>query len=388
MPALAINCGSSNVKIAVIDTRDGVRQRDLRIDLGSSEVGPGSAGESDLLASELRELLRDLNESVELVVHRIVHGGERFAGPVQVDDAVAGQLIRLEHLAPLHNRLALQVMADARARLPEVPHVAVFDTSFHSTLPAVARAYALPPELCANLGIRRFGFHGLSHAHVAQATASASRRDVESLRILSCHLGGGSSVTAIQHGKSIETSMGMTPLEGLVMGTRAGDVDPGILLEILRRPGMDVAALEDLLYRRAGMFALAGTADMRDIEQRAARGDSRCEFALALYAYRVRKYMGAYAAAMGGVDVIAFTGGVGENSAAVRQRCLDGLEFLGVGLDRAGNGDLNMSTTQPVADLTAPGARVRILVVRADEEGEMVRQAQRVIRAGAGAELP
>ena len=213
-----------------------------------------------------------------------------------------------------------------------MPHVAVFDTAFHATLPAHAREYALPTDLSERFGIRRYGFHGISHAHVVQVVATHLQVAAEKLRIVSCHLGNGASVTAIEHGRSVDTSMGMTPLEGLVMGTRAGDLDPGIVLELVQSGSFNSKELEVLLNRQSGMAGLTGTNDMREIERRAAGGDEDCRRALALYAYRVRKYIGAYAAVMGGVDAIAFTGGVGENSAAIRQACLERLEFLGAAI--------------------------------------------------------
>jgi acetate kinase len=208
----------------------------------------------------------------------------------------------------------------------------VFDTAFHATLPPHAREYALPRDLRERFGIRRYGFHGISHAHVMHTVATQLGVPLEKLRIVSCHLGNGASVTAIEHGRSVDTSMGMTPLEGLVMGTRAGDLDPGIVLELVQSGPFGGKELDVLLNRQSGMTGLTGTNDMREIERRAAAGDEDCRRALALYAHRVRKYIGAYAAVMGGVDAIAFTGGVGENSTAIRQACLERLEFLGAAI--------------------------------------------------------
>jgi acetate kinase len=261
-----------------------------------------------------------------------VHGGERFLHATRIDDGVLGEIEQLSHLAPLHNPPALAAVRQARAAYPQAPQVAVFDTAFHSTLPAHARDYALPRTLRERFGIRRYGFHGISHAHVMHAVATQLNLPLQKLRIVSCHLGNGASVAAIEHGRSVDTSMGMTPLEGLVMGTRAGDLDPGIVLQLVRSGSLDGEELDALFNRRCGMAGLTGTNDMREIERRAAAGDQDCRRALALYAYRVRKYIGAYAAVMGGVDAIAFTGGVGENSATIREACLERLQFLGAAI--------------------------------------------------------
>lgn len=379
MLALTINCGSSTLKCTLIDAVTGERVRVAQAELHAASDETALAEGRDALARVLRDILGATGRAPRLVAHRIVHGGDLFRVPVRIDDATAARLATLGHLAPLHNRLALAVLAQARTSLPELPHVAVFDTSFHATLPAVAQTYALPPSFCESHGIRRFGFHGLSHANVLRATAETLRRDAQSLRIVSCHLGNGASLTAIQGGASVETSMGMTPLEGLVMGTRAGDLDPGVLLELLRVPGMNADGLGELLYRGAGLQGLTGTHDMRQIERRAAAGEEACQLALSLYAHRVRKYIGAYAAVMGGLDVIAFTGGVGEHSAMVRQRCLEGLEFLGVVVDQARNRELRLTPEQPAVDTATPGSHVRVVVVVADEEREMAREAAQLL---------
>jgi acetate kinase len=328
MLIFALNCGSSSLKSAAIDSDRRGRLLDVR--------------EEQLDASQLTtavgKVLQRLGEGVrdrgppDAIVHRIVHGGERFLRPTLIDDGVLGEIDQLSHLAPLHNPPALAAVRQARSVYPQTPHVAVFDTAYHATLPPHAREYALPKDLRQRFGIRRYGFHGISHAHVMHTVAAHLNLPPEELRIISCHLGNGASVAAIEHGRSVDTSMGMTPLEGLVMGTRAGDLDPGIVLELLQSGAFDGKELDAVLNRRSGMVGLTGTNDMREIERRAAAGDEDCRRALALYAYRVRKYIGAYAAVMGGVDAIAFTGGVGENSASVRQACLERLEFLGAAI--------------------------------------------------------
>ena len=324
MLIFALNCGSSSLKSAVIDTDRRSHLRDVHLE----ELDPAD------LAAAVGRVLQQLragsgNRPPDAIVHRIVHGGERFLHATRIDDDVLEEIQRLSHLAPLHNPPGLAAVREARTVYPQTLHVAVFDTAFHATLPAHAREYALPHAVGQRFGIRRYGFHGISHAHVMHAVAAHLNVPVEKLRIVSCHLGNGASVTAIEHGRSVDTSMGMTPLEGLVMGTRAGDLDPGIVLDLMQSGSFDGKELDDLLNRKSGMKGLTGTNDMREVERRAAEGDEECRRALALYAYRVRKYIGAYAAAMGGVDAIAFTGGVGENSASIRHACLKRLKFLG-----------------------------------------------------------
>jgi acetate kinase len=325
MLVFALNCGSSSLKCAIIDSDRRSHLLDVRMEkLDEASLAPA-------VEQALQRLREEGSERgpPDAIVHRIVHGGERFLHATRLDDAVLSEIDQLGRLAPLHNPPALAAVRQARTAYPQVPHVAVFDTAFHATLPPPAREYALPRELRDRLGIRRYGFHGISHAHVVHTVAEQMNASPEKLRIVSCHLGNGASVTAIEHGRSVDTSMGMTPLEGLVMGTRAGDLDPGIVLELVRSGSLDGAQLDTLLNRQSGMTGLTGTNDMREIESRAAAGDENCRSALALYAYRVRKYIGAYAAIMGGVDAIAFTGGVGENSATIRQACVERLEFLG-----------------------------------------------------------
>ena len=383
MLALTVNCGSSTLKCALIQAESGDRLATVQAELRRVGGQQNTAEVSTAAATALEGLALQPGRMPDLVVHRIVHGGDRFPGPVRIDDRTAADLVALEHLAPLHNRLALAVMSQARALLPALPHVAVFDTSFHHTLPPVARTYALQPALCERLGIRRFGFHGLSHANVLRVTERVLGKSGASRCLVSCHLGNGASLAAIRDGASIDTSMGMTPLEGLVMGTRAGDLDPGVLLELMRAPGMDLAALSQLLYEGAGLRALTGTHDMREIERAAVSGDEACLLAMSVYAYRVRKYIGAYAAAMGGLDVLAFTGGVGEHSAAIRASCVEGLSVFGIGLDKARNERLRLSLAEPVIDIAAADSRVRVLVILADEEREMARAAAQLLHGGA-----
>ncbi len=381
MRVLALNCGSSSVKSALIDTARGLRLQQMHVEnIGSDharlhagdevrDLGPGV----DLPAAVDELLAAYRATSPDAVVHRVVHGGEKFREPTRLNDSVLGEIEQLNHLAPLHNPPALAAIHRARAALPDVPHFAVFDTAFHATLPDHAREYALPADIRRRFGIRRFGFHGINHAHVANSVAAYLKRDVSGLRIISCHLGNGASVTAIDGGRSVDTSMGMTPLEGLVMGTRAGDVDPGVLLQLRREGHLDADELDDLLNKRSGLKGLAGTNDMREIERLAGEGDQDCVLAIAMYVHRIRKYIGAYAAEMGGVDAIAFTAGIGEHSALIRRRSSERLEFMGVTLDVAKNDALKLTSDAPVATFNATNSHVHLFAVRADEELAMAR---------------
>jgi acetate kinase len=376
MRVVAINCGSSTVKAALVDTASRSVGEAFQRELTS-----GATFESTVTAL-LDEVAKRSEKSIEAVAHRLVHGGERFVEPLVLGASNIAQLEELSVLAPAHNPPALVALRLARERWPDLPHIAVFDTAFHSTLPRLAREYALPGELTTRHGIRRYGFHGSNHAYVVTAVAEHLHANPAQLRIISCHLGNGASVAAIQYGRSVDTSMGMTPLEGLVMGSRAGDVDPGVILHLLRRGGMDVATLDEVLNAQSGLVGLTGTNDMREIERRAAAGDQRCARAIDLYAYRVRKYIGAYAAVMGGVDAIVFTGGIGENSSTVRARCLERLEFLGAVIDADANRTIRVTPGNPIASIAALHTRAAILVVRANEELTIACDAGRRLRAG------
>ena len=372
---LVINCGSSSIKAAVIDADSGERL--------SAALLERVEDHRAALAAALPGLLADagIQGAVSAVGHRIVHGGARFSAAVRVDDEVEAAIEALIPLAPLHNPANLAGVRAARALLPDVPHVAVFDTAFHATLPSRARAYALPAELTERHGVRRYGFHGTSHRFVAEAAAAHLGENLRDLRIITCHLGNGASVAAVEYGRSVETSMGMTPLEGLVMGTRCGDVDPGVLLYIARAEGMDIDDLDHLLNRESGLKGLSGVGnDVRDIEERAAAGDERCRLALHVFAHRVRKYVGAYAAVMGGADAVVFTGGIGENSALIRHRVAQRLEFMGARLDEEANREARVGDGVPVAAISPPHGRCRLLVVATDEQLAIAREAAALAR--------
>jgi acetate kinase len=357
---LVLNCGSSSLKWKIVDTDGGV----LRA--GKSErLGEGLTHEQalDPAVRAAKEL------GVEAVGHRVVHGGARFDAPSLITDEAIAQIEACVPLAPIHNPPNLLGIRAARRALGEIPQVAVFDTAFHSTLPRRARTYALPRALAEEHGFRRYGFHGISHAYVARLAAEHLRAPLDRMRLVTCHLGNGASVAAVEFGRSIETSMGLTPLEGLVMGTRSGDLDPAIVLALLRDGSRSVEEVERLLNLESGLAGLSGLGnDLRDIEEAAARGDDAARLAIEVFAHRVRKYIGSYAAVMGGVDAVVLTGGIGENAAAMRRRILQRFEFLGMVLDEDANASARVSREAPVAEVSAPHARVRALVVATDEE--------------------
>jgi acetate kinase len=299
--------------------------------------------------------------------HRVVHGGEAFSHSTRITDEVLSTLASYKDLAPLHNPAAIAGILAVRAAFPDIPHFAVFDTSFHATLPRRAKTYALPMPLSRKLGLRRYGFHGISHHWIAQSAAKHLGAPLDSLRLVTCHLGHGSSVTAVEFGRSIDTSMGMTPLEGLVMGTRAGDIDPGILLH-LQKSGMSYSEMERLLNYGSGLLGMTGTGDVEKIEQRAAQGDDACRLALHVLTHRVRRYIGAMSAIVGGPHAIVVSGGIGENSSYIRHRILRGFDFIGAHLDEDLNRSCELSAATTVVDISTAASRVKLLVIASDED--------------------
>jgi len=304
------------------------------------------------------------------VGHRVVHGGAEFYRPTQIDDPVLATVKRLAPLAPLHNPANIAGIEVARAAFPKTPQVAVFDTAFHHTLPPVAYRYALPHETYQQHGVRRYGFHGTSHQFVAKQVAAHLERPLARLNAIVLHLGNGASAAAIENGRSVDTSMGLTPLEGLIMGTRSGDIDPAIVFHLARQAGMELEEIDRLLNRESGLRGICGDNDMREVERRAAAGDEQAELAVAMFAYRIKKYLGAYMAVLGRVDAIAFTAGIGENSPTVRARCLAGLEPLGVELDEG----RNTAGRGACYEIQADTSGVKVLVVATDEELEIAEQ--------------
>jgi acetate kinase len=390
MRILALNAGSSSIKCALIDSAVAATLFELQINnIGCATVFAAGNSKRDLgeltFARATTFILGEIHErltaatAIEAVAHRIVHGGERFIAPTVVDDAVLDEIGKLDALAPLHNPPAVAMLKAARKYYRNVPHIAVFDTAFHHTLPARSREYAIPRAIASEYGLRRYGFHGINYAHISNVVARHLQKAERELRVIACHLGNGASVTAIECGHSVDTSMGLTPLEGLVMGTRCGDVDPGVLLALLRSSTFDVERLDRMLNFESGLLGLTGTFDFASIERRATEGDEPCRLAIAIYAHRIGKYIGAFAAVMGGVDAIAFSGGVGEHSALVRRRASHRLDFLGAILDADRNREAKLMPEQPVIDVATDNSRVRLLVVRADEQAQMVREAAELL---------
>lgn len=309
------------------------------------------------------------------VGHRVVHGGEKFNEPAVIDDAVLATIEELMPLAPLHNPANVTGIKVMRELLPDVPQVAVFDTAFHQTMPARAFRYALPAELYGSYGIRRYGFHGTSHQYVTGEAARYLGRPARALNLITLHLGNGASATAIEKGKSIDTSMGLTPLEGLIMGTRCGDLDPAVHFYLARKAGRPFEELEGILNRESGLKGICGVNDMREIQNRSMGGDAQAKLAIEMFCYRIRKYIGAYYAALGSVDAIVFTGGIGENSAVVRTKSCDGLSALGIAIDE----QKNSLDAGGAREIQSKESRVRVLVIPTNEELEIARQTVEVI---------
>ena len=367
-----VNTGSSSIKYQLIDLDE---ERPLASGL-LERVGEPGSGIPDH-ESGLRAILGELDPEIRIaaVGHRVVHGGDRFSGPTIIDDDVVTAIEDVSVLAPLHNPANLAGIRAARAALPDVPHVAIFDTAFHATLPPAAYTYAIDAGLAAEHRIRRYGFHGTSHKFVSERAAELLGRPIEELRIIVLHLGNGASATAIRGGISIDTSMGMTPAQGLVMGTRSGDIDPAVLVHLHRVAGLDVDQLDELVNRRSGLLGMTGSGDMRDVQAAAIAGDEVAEAALAVYRHRIRHYIGAYVAQLGGLDALVFTAGVGENNVLLRRRVLAGLEFLGLRVDD----DRNELASKAPRFISPEGAPVAVLVIPTNEELEIARQTASVL---------
>jgi acetate kinase len=316
-------------------------------------------------------------EDVHAVGHRVVHGGEKLNQPMVITDAVKGVIREYFDLAPLHNPPNLEGIEAAEAAFPEAVQVGIFDTAFHSTIPARAFMYALPLSLYEEDKIRRYGFHGISHQNVSRAAAQFLARSPEKLNLITCHLGNGCSITAVSGGLSVDTSMGLTPLEGLVMGTRCGDLDPAIVLHLMEHKGLTLAQVSNMLNKKSGLLGLSGgkLSDLRDIIRAMEEGDDAARNAVEVFCYRIRKYIGAYMGSMGWVDAVVFTGGIGENSPLVREKTLDGLKRLGITVDKEMNQDLSSKARQ----ISPPDGPVKVLVVPTREEREIAGQAVAVL---------
>ncbi len=395
---LVINCGSSSLKYSLFDTmndtvaatglveRIGLPEGAHRFTINDEKTSrPSSAANFDEAIADMIALLTDKKyncisspEEICCIGHRVVHGGDRFTDSVVINDEVIAGIEAASHLAPLHNPKNLQGIRAARQAFPTAHHVAVFDTAFHHTLPPYAHLYALPYDLYEKHGIRRYGFHGTSHSYVALRAAQMLRRPFNSLEIVSCHLGNGASMCAIDHGRSVDTTMGLTPTAGLIMGTRCGDIDPGILIHLQQREGYTAEDCEKLVNRQSGLLGLSGiSSDMRSIDTAAEKGDQRALLSIKCFCYQVRKTIGAYMAAMQGLDVIIFTGGIGQGSARVRNFCCQGLDCIGVRIDEKKN-----SAVDPFVqcDITGENSTVKVLVIPTDEERMIARETLRALR--------
>ncbi len=369
MKILVLNCGSSSVKYELYDTGLARALAEGVVDRIGQEQGVADHGQAlemviaQLLAPETG-VIANLAE-VEAVGHRVVHGGARFTSAVRVTPTVLAAIEECVPLAPLHNPPALLGIKEAMRLLPGVPQVAVFDTAFHAGLPRRAHVYALPYHLYRDHGVRRYGFHGISYQYVSRRLDVLLGGRLAELKTVIAHLGNGASITAVQGGRAVDTSMGLTPLEGLVMGSRGGDVDPGVVLFLQQKLGYSVEDVDRLLNEESGLLGVSGrSSDMRDILAGVEAGEERCRLALELYCYRLRKYVGAYAAVLDGLDVLAFTAGVGENSPQVRELVCAGLAFLGLRLDP----QANAAARGREAEIQAEDSAVRVLVVPTDEE--------------------
>ncbi len=374
MAILVINCGSSSLKFAVFG------HDETLLSSGKHErlVTDADAGVSH--AEAVADVLEQCAHfDISCVGHRVVHGGARYHQPQLIDDTVLEAIEHFIPAAPMHNPYSLAAIVAAQAALPSVPQIAVFDTSFHSRMPRRASTYAIDYDVAQKHGIQRFGFHGISHEYAANVAARYLQRPLQELRLITMHLGNGASACAVEFGCSTETSMGNTPLEGLVMGTRSGDVDAGVILNLLRTGEYDADSLNTLLNKQSGLAGLSGIGnDLREIEAAAADGNDRARLAINVFAHRARKYIGAYAAAMGGVDAIAFTGGIGENSASMRRRILQRLEFLGVMINEDANDDASVQHDTDHAVISTRNSRVDVVVVKTNEELMIARQSIRI----------
>jgi acetate kinase len=359
---LVVNAGSSSLKLRLLDAQNAIQH--------SADLPAGTGG---LDTSSLAGALQGWGEP-DAVGHRIVHGGTMFTGPVLIDDAVRKQLQDLTDLAPLHQPKSLAALDAVTALLPGVPAVACFDTAFHATIPPAAATYAVPREWRERYAIRRYGFHGLSHAYCSARAAQLLGRPAAGLRTVTCHLGAGASLAAVLDGRSVDTTMGFTPLEGLVMATRSGTVDPGLVLWLEEHEHLPPHEVATALEQRSGLLALAGTGDMREVQAAADRGDPDARLAIDVYIHRLAGGIAAMSAATGGIDVLAFTGGVGEGSAVIRHLAAERLAYLGVAVDAGRNGQASGDR-----DIIAATATVRTLVITAREDLQIAGEARRLL---------
>ncbi|MFG6116628.1 acetate kinase [Halobacillus sp. MO56] len=389
---IAINAGSSSLKFQLIEMpeetvitkglveRIGINDSIFTIEVGGEKVKttqdiPDHAEAVKMLLDKLTAtgIIESLDE-IDGVGHRVVHGGERFSDSVLITEEVIQEIEEVSELAPLHNPANLTGIRAFKQVLPEVPSVAVFDTAFHQTMPEQSYLYSLPYEYYEKYGIRKYGFHGTSHKYVSERASEMLGLPVEQLRLISCHLGNGASIAAIEGGKSIDTSMGFTPLAGVTMGTRSGNIDPALIPYIMDKTGKSASEVMNVLNKESGMLALSGfSSDLRDIEEKASEGEERAELALEVFAARIHKYIGSYASRMHGVDAIVFTAGVGENSTSIRERVLKGLEFMGVYWDPSLN-----QVRGKEAFVNYPHSPVKVMIIPTNEEVMIARDTVRL----------
>ncbi len=395
---LVVNAGSSSLKYSLVDGESGDAPADGTVErIGEpagriKHVSDGEEHVAERRFADHEEALRAALDAFEehgpsladahvvAVGHRVVHGGEHFSAPALVDDELVAAVESLVPLAPLHNPANLEGIAVARKLFPDLPQVAVFDTAFHQTMPPVAYTYAVPRSWLVDHHVRRYGFHGTSHAYVARTAAAALGRAPEEVNVVVLHLGNGASATAVRGGVSVDTSMGLTPLEGLVMGTRSGDLDPAMPMHLHRSLGWSLEEIDRVLNRESGLKGLAGANDFREVIRMRAEGDEAAALAFDVYCYRIRKYVGAYAAVLGTVDAVVFTAGVGENTPEVRAAALSGLTRLGIEVDP----ERNAGAVDGPTVVSTDASEVAVLVVPTDEEYEIARQALEVVRTAAG----
>jgi len=394
---LVINCGSSSLKYQLFNMEDeSVMAKGLveRIGLEGSMLKHQPAGKDkveitaeipnhkvaikvmlDALLHKDYGVIEDIRE-ISAVGHRVVHGGEKFSGSVLIDDKVMEVLKECISLAPLHNPPNIYGIEAVKELLPDVPMVGVFDTAFHQTMPEYAYIYGIPYELYQKYGVRRYGFHGTSHRYVSLRAAQFLGKPIESLRLVTLHLGNGSSISAVKYGKSVENSMGFTPLEGIPMGTRCGNLDPYIPIFIMEKEGVGLDKINDYLNKKCGVLGISGvSSDFRDIEQAAAEGNKRAKLALEVFTYQAKKYIGAYAAAMNGLDAVVFTGGIGENSILVRKMICDNMDFFGIKIDENKN-----NVRGKEIDISSEDAKVRVLIIPTNEELMIARDTVALIK--------
>lgn len=386
MKILVLNCGSSSIKYQLIDMKSGivlakgvVEKIGLKGSFLKNERFDGDKVKLEgeildhqsgieyilgMMVSKERGVIKGLDE-IDAIGHRVVHGGETFQGSCYLDEITIKGIEDCSDLAPLHNPANLKGIYAMKMLLPDVPQVGVFDTSFHQSMPDYSFMYALPYSLYKKYGIRRYGFHGTSHSYVSKRACEILNVDYNTQKIITCHLGNGASITAIKNGKSVDTSMGLTPVEGLIMGTRSGDIDAGVLTLIMEKEEIDYSSLNTLLNKHSGVLGISGiSSDMREVESAAAEGDERAALSLKMYDYRVKKYIGAYAAAMGGVDILIFTGGIGENGSETRENICRDLEFCGIEFDKQKNDGVRGKELI----ISKKESRVTVMIVPTNEE--------------------